>query len=119
MELAKDVIRLSGFTTDEMPIVITGVRAGEKLEESLWEDDATVEPTAHPDILRITERQMPEGTVQTAVARLGRAAEKGDRLQAEALLCDWIPSFTPSVSSVAPRVDDLPNWSRTGRASGR
>ena len=95
-DMAQDLIRLSGFTTDQIPIVTTGIRRGEKLEEALWEDDAKVEPTAHPDILRVTEAQPPAGDLQVAVKALQHAAHEGDRFRVEAILCDWIPTFAPS-----------------------
>jgi FlaA1/EpsC-like NDP-sugar epimerase len=55
VDLAHDLIRLSGFERDEIPIVYTGLRPGEKLCEELWEDDAVVEATAHPDVFRVVE----------------------------------------------------------------
>ena len=59
-DLAEDLIKLSGFTLTEIPIVFTRLRPGEKLEETLWETDSRVEPTREPDILRVTE---PSGSV--------------------------------------------------------
>jgi FlaA1/EpsC-like NDP-sugar epimerase len=105
IDLAEDLIRLSGFTTDQIPIITTGIRPGEKLEEALWEDDATVEPTAHPDILRVTEPLTAAGDLRAAAKELEHAAQEGDRLQVEATLCDWIPTFTPSLAGVPSGVD--------------
>ena len=109
MDMAQDLIRLSGFTTDQIPIVSTGIRPGEKLEEALWEDGAKVEPTAHPDILTVVETQTPAGDLQAAAKALQYAAQEGDRLRVEAILCDWIQTFTPSFSPLPSRIDEAPD----------
>jgi len=50
LDLAKEMIRLSGFTPGEdIPIVFTGIRPGEKLYEELWYQD-NIEPTRHQKI---------------------------------------------------------------------
>ena len=56
VDLATDLIRLSGLAPDDIPIVFTGLRPGEKLDEHLWEPGAEVELTPNPEILRIKER---------------------------------------------------------------
>ncbi len=43
VDLARDLIRMAGHTLDEIPVVFTGLRPGEKLfEELLADDDATL-----------------------------------------------------------------------------
>ena len=97
VQLAEDLIRLSGLTPAEVPIVYTGLRAGEKLEEVLWEADATIEPTAHPDVLRVRERDPIEGRLLArSLTTLTAEATSGDRLRLEAALAQWIPSYVPS-----------------------
>lgn len=47
VELAKDMIRLSGLQEDEIKIEYTGLRPGEKLYEELLADDELTLPTPH------------------------------------------------------------------------
>jgi FlaA1/EpsC-like NDP-sugar epimerase len=97
VQLAEDLIRLSGLTTAEVPIVYTGLRPGEKLEEVLWEADARVEPTSHRDVLRVTEHDPIDGRqLARSLATLAAEASSGDRLRLEAALAQWIPSYVPS-----------------------
>ena len=75
-EMAADMIRLSGLEESEVPIVFTGLRPGEKLSEILWEDGASVEPTARGDIRRVFEAsRCDDGPLDDYVKRLIEAAE--------------------------------------------
>jgi FlaA1/EpsC-like NDP-sugar epimerase len=99
VDLAQDLIRLSGFATEEIGIAYTGVRRGEKMEEALWEDDAIVERTANPDVLKVTELEMSSPSHLADVIRaLEAAAVRGDRLEIENLLAQCIPTFVPTSS---------------------
>lgn len=97
-DLAEDLIKLSGLTLEEVPIVYTGIRSGEKLEEALWEKGAITEPTLHPDVLRVIEASQESAReVSDLLKAFANAAEQGDRLQIKAILVDQIPTFAPSV----------------------
>jgi FlaA1/EpsC-like NDP-sugar epimerase len=51
IDIARDLIRLSGHTEEEIDIVITGLSAGEKMHEELFYDAERAEPTAHAEIM--------------------------------------------------------------------
>jgi len=93
VDLARDMIRLSG--AGDIPIVFTGARAGEKIQEILWEPGAIVTPTAHPEILSVQEPAIVADVdwaaaieYLTAVA----ATENRDMLVAE--LSRYLPTFS-------------------------
>jgi FlaA1/EpsC-like NDP-sugar epimerase len=106
LDLAKQMIRLSGRDETEIPIVFTGVRAGEKLHEVLWNDGEMVGPTSHPKIMRAArpaidadwlaeeldalERLVAEGHTVGVVARLGQMVREPVRIGTDAVLEDTL-----------------------------
>ena len=92
VDLARDMIRLSG--ADDIPIVFTGIRAGEKMEERLWEEGARTELTAHPDILAVQERSLGSDVDWgAAIEHLAAAASRGGRSEIAAELARYLPTF--------------------------
>lgn len=59
LDMARQMIEFYGFEEDEVPIVITGLRPGEKLEESLWNESEDPQPTVMPRILRLERKKDP------------------------------------------------------------
>ena len=102
VDLAQDVIKLSGFSLEEIPIVYTGIRPGEKLTETLWEPDARVLPTRHPEILQVEERAAPVN-VEWMLKDLTAAAGDLDRHAIEAALVHWIETYAPTPDAAARR----------------
>lgn len=51
VELARKMIKLSGHTVEEIGIVFTGIRPGEKLHEELLDDTESESKRIHPKIL--------------------------------------------------------------------
>lgn len=49
-QLAQNVIRMSGFSVDEIGIEYTGIRPGEKLFEEMLKDDEVMEQQVYPKI---------------------------------------------------------------------
>jgi FlaA1/EpsC-like NDP-sugar epimerase len=93
VQIAEDLIRLSGFNTDDVPIVFTGVRPGEKLEESLWEEGALVEETSHSEILKVAELDAPGSRLAMGLGALAEASARGDREQIHYALKVLVPGF--------------------------
>lgn len=96
-ELARMMIRLSGKTEQDIPLVFTGLRPGEKLFEELLADDETTQPTPHPK-LRIAEtsgcQAIAIDSITEWVATVGPSPPSSDL---RAWLCSYLPEYRPQI----------------------
>jgi FlaA1/EpsC-like NDP-sugar epimerase len=95
-ELARQLIRLSGFGEKDIPIAYTGLRPGEKLYEELLADAEGTIATPHPK-LRVAKGRPPEdGQLIEAVSAWLAAPRDGSPDEVRAQLKRWIPEYEPA-----------------------
>jgi FlaA1/EpsC-like NDP-sugar epimerase len=95
VDLARDMIRLSGFTDDEIKIEFTGLRPGEKLFEELLADGESTLPTPHPK-LRIAKLSTVPGQEWLADLEKWLAAPWRDEAAVKQGLKCWVPEYRPA-----------------------
>jgi len=90
LELAQNLLALSGYdpaSGDHGPgVEITGLRAGERLHESLHEVDEDLQPSTHPLIRRAVCDQEDSPSAVAALGRMLALAEAGDIIELRRLL---------------------------------
>ncbi|HYC58006.1 MAG TPA: nucleoside-diphosphate sugar epimerase/dehydratase [Thermoanaerobaculia bacterium] len=99
VDLARDMIRLSNHTEEEIPIVFTGLRAGEKLYEEIRLEGESIKPTVHPQIV-VTEAPQPDSRVVAQWLEKARMATSAT--ETISLLARLVPEYTPAVPVAAP-----------------
>ncbi len=94
--LAEQMIRLAGKQPGrDVSIVYTGLRAGEKLHETLFHADERYRATAHPKILQAEPRPVAAREVHLALGKLRDACQRYDLPALDELLRRTVPEFQP------------------------
>ncbi len=94
-DLAANLIRLSGLQVGEdIEIVVTGLRPGEKLYEELNLDDEPTMPTANGAITVITGSRPEVDTVDERLSMLQNSLKEDDAALRRALQ-DAVPTYRP------------------------
>jgi len=118
MDLAVDLVRLSGRPAGSVPIQITGLRPGEKLHERLFYDSEHATPTSVPKILRTTVESHPESIREDAMAILALATGTHDGALRDRLfsLVDSLAGPRTADAPAAPLPDAVPGsaWPMAG-----
>ena len=97
-ELAKDMIRLSGFQQDEIKISYTGLRPGEKLYEELLADDELTQPTPHPK-LRIAIARKADALWVKRLLKWIESCQGADENTIKKQLAFWVEEYIESTSA--------------------
>jgi FlaA1/EpsC-like NDP-sugar epimerase len=95
MDLARDMILLSGHSEAEIPIQVTGLRPGEKLYEELLADAETSLPTPHAK-LRIARAALPPPPAWRRELEHWLARPPADNAALKAGLQKLVPEYHPS-----------------------
>jgi FlaA1/EpsC-like NDP-sugar epimerase len=80
VDLARQMIELSGHTEDEIGIRFVGARAGEKLHEELWNAGEEVGPTSHPKIMRAARSPIDGAWLEERLDELAALVAEADTL---------------------------------------
>jgi FlaA1/EpsC-like NDP-sugar epimerase len=108
LDLAQDLIRLSGLEPgQDIEIVYTGIRPGEKLREALWDEGADYLPTIHPDVVQLSgDEVLNSGELAAAIDNLAELGRSGDPDQIVSMLNKIVPGAVVS-STPAPDLTSI------------
>ena len=103
VDLAHDMIRLSESADEEIKIVYSGLRPGEKLFEELLAHDEQTRPTPHPKLRIAKAREVDGGFIESVSTWLlqDRIPDDSDVRRD---LKRWVPEY---VAQVRPRLKSI------------
>jgi FlaA1/EpsC-like NDP-sugar epimerase len=113
IDLARDLIHLSGLSEDDIPIKVNGLRPGEKLREELYSSEEHTLETDHPRIRMAYRRPFTREEVELAIAEL-REMVHAPRSLIRSKLREVVPEYNsfepmelaaPAMSPVDSSVD--------------
>jgi FlaA1/EpsC-like NDP-sugar epimerase len=105
VDLANDMIRLSEPTENEIKIVFTGLRPGEKLFEELLAHDEHTRPTPHPKLRVAKAREVASGFLESLTSWLNQDRMPDDS-EVRRDLKRWVPEY---VAQVRPKLKSISN----------
>lgn len=107
VKLAEQLIRLSGFEPyEDIPIIFTGLRPGEKMYEQLWVEGEIPVPTDHDKIFTTHSHEDLSGDLFQTINDILAAAEQSDRAEIMRsilkLVSDYQPDLHQGLSAETP-----------------
>jgi FlaA1/EpsC-like NDP-sugar epimerase len=96
VDLARQMITLSGFRPGEdIDIIFTGIRPGEKLFEELRTEGEDIQPTMHPKVMIWKSRPTEMEKVRQVMDELEELKNSADRQKIIAALRKLVPEYQP------------------------
>lgn len=93
-ELARTLIRLSGATEKDVPIVFTGLRPGEKLHEELFYSTEAPLPTPHKKVHRTRGNLAPWANLTQQLQELQQVLQSGSVQSLRVKIQDIVPEYS-------------------------
>lgn len=93
IDLASDLIRLSGLTEDDIKITYTGLRSGEKLHEELLAANENTLPTPHAKLRIAQARQVDREWLAALVDWFEEQTVLSDE-EVRQQLKRWVPEYS-------------------------
>jgi FlaA1/EpsC-like NDP-sugar epimerase len=103
VDLARDMIRLAGFTEEQVPIEFTGLRPGEKLYEELLADNENTRSTHHQKVKVARAAEVPPDWLDGFRPWLEQARQLGDD-EVRRDLKRWLPEYVGPLRAELRRV---------------
>lgn len=96
-DLARDMIRLSGFSEDEIRIEFTGLRPGEKLFEELLTDSEQTLPTPHRKLRVAQAESAPDADWQLSLSIWLNEPAPATSNDVKLQLQQFVPEYSPQL----------------------
>ena len=96
IDLARDMIKLSGLQEDEIAIEFSGLRPGEKLYEELLADDESTLPTPHEKLRIASARLADIAWVDEMLEWVETTMGKDETIVKQELKV-WVEEYTPDI----------------------
>jgi FlaA1/EpsC-like NDP-sugar epimerase len=93
VDLANDLIHLSGLGEEDIRIVFSGLRPGEKLHEELLSVSESTLPTPHEKLRIAQSRQVDEQWLSDLITWLSKITVLSDQ-EVRDQLAKWVPEYT-------------------------
>ena len=104
VDLARDLIRLSGLPEHAIEVTFTGIRPGEKLFEELYFDDEETLPTSHPKLRAAYHRPYSFEEVHEAIVELERLVHGPEEVLREKLR-EIVPEYQSPSAAESRKVE--------------